>query len=129
MRSPGCLTQGILLLIGAALLAVPLACLATLSAPLHSPAYASRVLCPPGSLIESEWYQATFNEPGERTLSVNCVDGQGNPVEANPRDATTLFNGTRLYFPVCFGPTAILGLIGLLLVNYGLRRRRPAAAP
>ncbi len=124
MRLTGCFTQGILLLIGAALLAVPMACLATLSAPLHSPAYASEVLCPPGSLIESEWYQATHNEPGERTLSVNCVDGQGNPVAANPRNETTLFNGTRLYFPICFGPTAALGLIGLLLVNFALRRRR-----
>ena len=44
-----------------------LACLATLTAPLHSPAYGARVLCPPGSPL------------GERTLTVTCVDGQGNP--------------------------------------------------
>ncbi len=116
MRRPGCLTQALLLLVGAALLAVPLACLATLTAPLHSPAYGARVLCPPGSQL------------GERTLSVACVDGQGNPVPANPRDARTLAAGDGLYFPVCFGPTAILGLIGLLLVNF-FRRRRTASAP
>ena len=117
MRRPGCLTQALLLLVGAALLAVPLACLATLTAPLHSPAYGARVLCPPGS------------QPGERTLTVTCVDGQGNPVPANPRDLTTLTAGLSLYFPVCFGPTAILGLIGLLLVNFFQRRRRTAPAP
>ncbi len=129
MRPTGCLTQALLLLVGAALLAVPLACLATLTGPLHSPAYAARVLCPPGSQLESEWYAATYNEPGERSLSVTCVDGQGNPVEANPRDERTLAAGIGLYFPVCFGPTAILGLIGLLLTNFFLRRRRGPAAP
>jgi hypothetical protein len=120
--------QAAALLAGAAVLAAPLACLAALSAPLHSPGYAARFLCPPGSLLESEWYQATYNEPGERTLSVTCVDAAGQPVAANPRDERTLLNGVGLYFPVCFAPVLVLGAILLLAVNGLLRARRPRAA-
>ena len=68
-------------------------------------------------------------QPGERTLSVTCVDGQGNPVEANPRDERTLAAGIGLYFPVCFGPTAALGIVGLLLANGLLQARRRRAQP
>lgn len=124
----GCAAQSILLLVIASLIAVPLACIATLTAPLHSPGYAVRVLCPPGSQLESEWYQSTHNKPGERTLSVTCVDSQGNPVPANPRNETTLFNGIVLYFPVCFVPIVALGAIALIVVNGLIRARGPKAA-
>jgi len=122
----GCAAQIILLLIAAGLLAIPLACLSTLTAPLHSPGFAAQILCPEGSQLEGEWYQATYDEPGERSLSVSCVDSQGNPVPANPRDERTLVSGTRLYFPVCFVPILVVGGIVLLAVNGGLwtlRRR------
>jgi len=126
--SLGCGVQLVLLLVLACLLAVPLACFATLTAPLHSPGYAAEVFCPPGSQLKSEWYQATYNRPGERSLSVSCVDAAGNSVPANPRDETALVNGIRLYFPVCFLPIIAIGLIILLTFN-GLvrwvRRRRP----
>ncbi|MCI0395235.1 MAG: hypothetical protein L0332_04220 [Chloroflexi bacterium] len=126
----GCAAQSLLLLVIAGLAAVPLACLATLTAPLHSPGYAGRVFCPAGSQLEGEWYQTTYNEPGERTLSVTCVDAQGNSVPANPRNETTLFNGIRLYFPVCFVPIVVLGALALVVVN-GLIRvvRRKAGNP
>jgi hypothetical protein len=121
----GCAAQAVLVLALASLAAAPLACLATLTAPLHSPGYASRVLCPPGSQLESEWYQATFNEPGERTLAVSCVDAAGNPVAANPRDEITLLSGTVLYYPVCFVPLIVLGLLALAAANGLLRALRP----
>ncbi len=123
----GCAAQVILLAVIAVLIAAPLACVATLTAPLHSPGYAGRVLCPPGSQLESEWYQATYNEPGERTLSVTCVDSQGNPVPANPRNETTLFNGIGLYFPVCFVPIIGLGAVALLVMNGLMRAVRSRA--
>ncbi len=114
--------MGILLLVAAALAAVGLACLATLTAPLHSPGYAAEFLCPPGSQLFSEWYRATFNEPGERTLSVTCVNFDGEPVPGNQRNERTLFKGVRLYFPVFFAQLLALGAIGLAgaawLVNF-----------
>ena len=124
----GCAAQSIFLIVIASLLAVPLACLATLTAPLHSPGYAVQVLCPPDSQLESEWHQATYNEPGERTLAVTCVDSQGNPVPANPRDEITLFNGILLYFPVCFVPTIVLGAIVLIAANLLVKAIRLRAA-
>jgi len=122
----GCLAQFLVLLFVTSLLAVPLACISTLTAPLHSPGYAAQILCPEGSQLESEWYQATYDEPGERSLSVSCVDSQGNPVFANSRAEKTLVSGIRLYFPVCFAPILVVGGIILLAVNGGLwtlRRR------
>jgi hypothetical protein len=100
--------------------------MSTLTAPLHSPGFAAKVLCPDGSQLESEYYQATYNEPGERSLSVSCVDSQGNPVQANPRDERTLASGIQLYFPICFAPFLALGVIVLLIVNgvlWALRRK------
>jgi hypothetical protein len=119
----GCVTGSVLVLVIAGLLAIPLACLATLTAPLHSPAYASRILCPPGSQLESEWYRATYNEPGERTLSATCVDAQGNSVRANGRDEKTLVRGIELYFPICFVPLVALGALAFI-VAYGLAQAR-----
>jgi hypothetical protein len=128
----GCGLQSILLLIIACLLAVPLACLAALTAPLHSPGYASSFLCPAGSQLESEWYQATYNKPGERSLSVACVDDAGNTVPANSLDGATLFDGILRYFPVCFIPIIVAGVVILLLLNGLLRwmreRRRTGPA-
>lgn len=122
----GCLVQSVTLLFLASLVAVPLACLSTLTAPLHSPGYAAQVFCPEGSQLESEWYQATYDEPGERSLSVSCVDSQGSPISANPRDEKILVSGIRLYFPICLAPVLVVGGIVLLAVNGGLwvlRRR------
>ena len=124
----GCAVQSLLLLVIASLLAVPLACLAILTAPLHSPDYAARVLCPPGSQLESEWYRASWNTPGERTLSVTCVGPQGKSVPADPRDRTTLFKGIQLYFPVLFLPILVFGAIILLAVNWLIWASRPKAA-
>lgn len=124
----GCAAQIVLLLVLASLIAAPLACVATLTAPLHSPGCAAQVLCPPGSQLESEWYESTYNQPGERTLSATCVDSQGQPVAANPQDERTLLNGARLYFPVCFAPVLVLGALLLLAVNASIRARRPRTA-
>jgi len=124
----GCGIQSILLLVFACVLAVPLACFATLTAPLHSPGFATDFLCPPGSQLESEWYQATYNKPGERSLSVTCVDDAGNTAPANPLNETTLLNGILRYFPVCYIPIIVIGAVILLafngLVRWMRERRR-----
>ena len=116
------------MLLIAALMAVPLACLAALTAPLHSPGFAAELLCPPGSQPETEWYRATYNEPGERTLTVLCVDTLGNRVPANPSDASTLVKGIRLYFPVVFLPVFIIGAFALVVMNLLLAALRRTTA-
>lgn len=123
----GFAAQAFIVVALAALAAAPLACLATLTAPLHSPGYASRVLCPLDSQLESEWYRATYNEPGERTLAVTCVDADGNSVPANPRDEITLLSGTVLYYPICLVPLLLVGVVALIGLNLLLRALRPKA--
>jgi hypothetical protein len=123
----GCGVQAILLAVIAAVIAIPLACLATMTAPLHSPGFASKIICPPGSHVQSEWYQASYDQPGESSLAVTCVDAQGNPVPANPYNVTTLINGIWLYFPVCFIPLIVPGALVLLVLNgliVAVRRRK-----
>lgn len=113
----GCSVQVVLLLVIASLVAVPLACLATLTAPMHSPQIAEKFLCPPNTHMKAEWYRATWNHPGEKTLSVTCVDAQGNESSTLPQDAQSLLAGTRTYFPYLFIPVLVIGAVILAGLN------------
>ena len=119
----GCSAQLVLLLTVAALLAAPLACIATVTAPMHSPQIAEKFACPPNTHMKAEWYRATWNEPGEQTLSVTCVDAQGNETPALPQDTKMMLAGTWTYFPYLFLPLLAIGaviLVGLNLLGVGI---------
>ena len=122
-KAVGCSAQIVLLVVVAALIAVPIACLATLTAPMHSPKIAEKFSCSPDTHMQAEWYRATWNEPGEQTLSVTCVDAQGNETSTLPQDAKMMLAGTWTYFPYLFIPVLVIGaaiLAGLNLLGVGI---------
>ncbi|MEW5940056.1 MAG: hypothetical protein AB1750_10365 [Chloroflexota bacterium] len=116
-KAVGCSVQLVLLLTVAALLAAPIACIATATAPLHSPELAESFTCPPGTKLVTEWYQATWNEPGEKTLAAWCEDAQGNKLDTLPQDSTMWWSGLKVYFPYAFIPLLVVGALILAVLN------------
>ncbi|MDD2921207.1 MAG: hypothetical protein PHQ36_02880 [Anaerolineales bacterium] len=116
-KALGCSVQTVLLLTLAVLVAAPLACLAALTAPLHSPKLAESFVCPPDTRLVTEWYQATWNKPGEKTLSAYCADAQGNETPTLPKDSKMLWKGVTVYFPYLFLPLLVIGALILTMLN------------
>jgi hypothetical protein len=116
-KAVGCSAQIVLLLTVAALLAAPIACIAALSAPMYSPEMAESYTCPQGTRLVTEWYRATWNEPGEQTLAAWCEDAQGNKLDTLPQDEKTLLTGTKVFFPYAFIPLLIIGALILIVLN------------
>ena len=116
-KAIGCSAQIVLLLTVAALLAVPIACIAAVTSPMHSPKLAESFTCPPGTSLVTEWYRATWNEPGEQTLSAWCVDAQGNKLETLPQDERMFIQGTGVFFPYAFVPLLVIGALILAVLN------------
>jgi hypothetical protein len=116
-KAIGCSAQIVLLLAVAALLAAPIACLAAVTAPIYSPEMAESYSCPPNTRLVTEWYQATWNEPGERTLAAWCVDAQGGKLDTLPQDEKAMAAGTKVFFPYAFIPLLVIGALILAVVN------------
>ena len=116
-KAIGCSAQLVLLLAVAALLAAPIACIAAVTAPLYSPEMAESYTCPEGTRLVTEWYQATWNEPGEQTLSAWCEDAQGNKLDTLPQDETLMLAGTKVFFPYAFIPLLLIGALILVVLN------------
>ncbi len=116
-KALGCSAQIVLLFVIAVLLAAPAACIATATAPMHSPHLAEPFLCPPGTGLVAEWYQASWNHPGEKTLSVVCEDAQGKSLPTLPQDLNFWFGGLRVYFPYAFMPLLGIGVVILMGLN------------
>jgi hypothetical protein len=110
-KAIGCSAQIVFLLAVAALIAVPIACIATATAPLHSPQLAEQFTCPPETKLVTEWYQATWNAPGEQTLSAWCEDAQGNKLDTLPQDEKMFLTGTKVFFPYAFIPLLVIGAL------------------
>jgi len=116
-KAIGCSAQVVLLLAAVALIAVPIACLATVTAPLHSPQLAEKFTCPPNTKLVTEWYQATWNQPGEKTLSAWCEDAEGKRYDTLPQDSKMLWTGLGVYFPYVFIPLLVIGALILVVLN------------
>ena len=116
-KAIGCSAQVVFLLVVAALIAVPIACIATATAPLHSPQLAEQFTCPPDTKLVTEWYRATWNEPGEQTLAAWCEDAEGNKLDTLPQDETMFLSGIKVYFPYAFIPMLIIGAVILAGLN------------
>lgn len=116
-KAIGCSAQIVLLLAVSALLAAPIACLAAITAPMYSPKLAESYTCPPGTRLVTEWYQATWNEPGEKTLSAWCEDSQGNEFDTLPQDEKLMIAGTKVFFPYAFIPLLLIGAFILAILN------------
>ncbi len=93
------------------------------TAPTHSPGWVAELMCPPGSQLESEWYRATYNEPGEQTLSVTCVDESGLSVPRINEDGGMLTLIGRFSAICVSGTFCPLSLLVLILGVFFVRRR------
>jgi len=105
----GC-SSVLLFFLAVILIAVPLACIATVAAPIIDRNNLQEIACPPGTTLITSWEETTYTRPGERVLSAYCEDAQGNDFKAND-----LGYGALKYFPKYFlyslGVSFILTLI------------------
>jgi len=112
-----------LVLLGvAAVVGLFLGFLLAFTAPLHSPGWVEELMCPPGTQLESEWYRATYNEPGEQTLSVTCVDAQGFSAPLINEDGGMLTLIGRYSLICVSGAFCPLSLLVLILGMFFVRR-------
>jgi len=127
MVKKGCLWGTIAgFVVSMAVLALPLAFIATLSAPLHTPQLIEQVICPAGSKVEVTWYQASWNKPGESTARVECVDAAGNRSPAAELDEKNFPSAMLIYYPICLLPLLLVGAVfglGLFLLIRKMRQR------
>ena len=107
------------------LLALILACTATIMVPVFSSEIREAIACPPGTTLVTSWDETTYTEPGEQVLSGYCVDAQGNQTQTQD-----LGYGALEYFPEYFIYSlaasfilTVLVVIPLILLYQIIKRR------
>lgn len=92
----GC--SGIVLFFATVLiLALTLACVATVAIPLIDRNNLQEIACPPGATLITGWEETTYTRPGEKVLYAYCEDAQGNQLPAED-----LGYGALEFFPKYF---------------------------
>jgi hypothetical protein len=79
------------------LLAVTLACTATVAVPIYNKQILQEIACPPGTTLITSWDETTYTRPGEKVLNAYCEDAQGNQIQTQD-----LGYGALEYFPRYF---------------------------
>jgi hypothetical protein len=79
------------------LLAVTLACAATVAVPIYNKEVLQEIACPPGTTLITSWDETTYTRPGEKVLNAYCEDAQGNQIQTQD-----LGYGALKYFPQYF---------------------------
>ena len=93
---------------------------AAATTPFHSPTFAAKYFCPEGSAIQVSQYKASWNEPGETGISIQCVDEHGAAQGSRKTETRGFWTLTGIYF--------VPSLAALLLAAWLLgtvRRRVP----
>lgn len=100
-----------LFLLTVALLAVTLACIATVAVPILDKDILQEIACPPGTTLVTGWEETTYTHPGEKVLYGYCEDAQGNQIPAQD-----LGYGALEYFPKYFWISLAVSFVLTLLV-------------
>jgi hypothetical protein len=79
------------------LLAVTLACTATVAVPIYNKQILQEIACPPGTTLITSWDETTYTRPGEKVLNAYCEDAQGKQIQTQD-----LGYGALEYFPRYF---------------------------
>ena len=114
-----------LFLLTVVLLALTLACSATVAVPFFDKQIQQEIACPPGTTLVTEWIETTYTRPGEKVLSAYCLDAQGNKLQTQD-----LGYGALKYFPkyfwislaVSFG-LMILVIIPIIILYQIIKRK------
>ena len=64
------------------LIAVALACTATVAIPFIDGNNLQEIACPPGTTLVTSWEETTYTRPGEKVLEGYCEDAEGNRLAA-----------------------------------------------
>ena len=110
------LVQSILFVTVGCFTVIP-AFIGAMTAPMHSPALAEKAFCPEDTTIEVDSYQSTWNEPGESTISVSCVDATGNHYSATEGNEGALLALIGRFFLISLGVLFIPLSLGTLMVT------------
>ena len=92
-------------------LAVTLACFATVAIPILNPDNLEVIACPPGMTLVTGWEETTYTRPGEQVLYGYCQDAQGNQFPAQD-----LGYGALAFFPEYFAYSLGISFLLVLLV-------------
>ena len=120
-RWPFLIDAIVLLLV--ALVALPVACAATLTAPMHSPGLAARFACPPGATLVVDSYQSVHDKAGRKRITGQCVDAQGKSVPRRELNESALVDGMALFYPRCAAILLLVAAIPWLPLRLALLRR------
>ena len=96
-----------------AIIALPFTCMLIALSPLIAPWLVEKRACPPGTHLKTGWHQATWNKPGEYTLTVDCVDAHGQTVPRLPDSNKIGVVEFLIYYATCF--VAIVLVVELFL--------------
>jgi len=91
---------------------------ASATAPFHSPSFAGKYFCPEGSTIQVSQYHASWNEPGETGISIECVDESGATQGSRELETRGFWTLAGIYFL----PSLAVLLVAAWLIG-SLRRR------
>ncbi len=93
------------------LLALTLACSATIVIPIFNTEVLQDIACPPGTTLVTSWDETTYTRPGEKVLSGYCEDSEGNQIQTQD-----LGYGALEYFPTYFFYSLAASFVLTLLV-------------
>jgi hypothetical protein len=89
-----------------------------------SPQMVSKIDCPAGTTGKVEWKQLSFNEYGDKTMTVTCLDSNGAAVTPLT-DAQSKVIENRIFYPAGVVVMALLVVVSLLF--WGARSGRAAS--
>jgi hypothetical protein len=93
------------------LLAITLACVATVAIPMIDRNNLQQIACPPGTTLVTSWDETTYTRPGEKVLNAYCEDAQGNQIQTQD-----LGYGALAFYPKYFVYSLGASLVLMLLV-------------
>ena len=91
-----------------------------------SPQMVSKIDCPAGSAGRVEWKQLSFNQYGEKTMVVTCLDSTGNAVTPLT-DAQSRAIEYTIFYPA--GVVVMALIVSGLLIFWRSRAARAASSP
>lgn len=95
------------------------------AAALVSPQLVSKIECPAGTTVKMEMVQQSFDEPGQKTLTFQCVDQSGNRVPTRP-EAEISAAEYRIFYTA--GVVVMAILVAAWYIRSAVRGRMGAGA-